>query len=43
MTNYSEIALVRSMSFLADSQAAIAHNLANANTQGFKSKTSIAR
>ena len=42
MTNYSEIALVRSMSFLSDFQAAIAHNLANANTQGFKAKAPVA-
>ncbi len=43
MTDYSEIALVRSMRFLSDSQAAIAHNLANANTQGFKAKIPIAQ
>ena len=42
MTDYSEIALVRSMSFLSDFQAAIAHNLANANTQGFKAKAPVA-
>ena len=36
MTDYSEIALTRGMSYLAETQASIAHNLANANTTGFK-------
>lgn len=43
MSEYSEIALVRSMMFLSESQAAIAHNLANANTQGFKAKAPVAQ
>ncbi len=43
MADYGEIALIRSMKFLADSQAAITHNLANANTQGFKAKASVAQ
>ena len=43
MADYSEVALVRSMRFLSDSQAAIAHNLANANTQGFKAQAPIAK
>jgi flagellar basal-body rod protein FlgF len=36
MTDYSELALTRGMSYLAETQASIAHNLANANTAGFK-------
>ncbi len=43
MADYSEIALIRSMKFLSDSQAAITHNLANTNTQGFKAKSPVAQ
>lgn len=42
MTSYGETALVRAMGFLADSQAAIANNLANVDTGGFKRRLSIA-
>ncbi len=36
MTGYAEQALVRGLGYLADTQAAIAHNLANVDTVGFK-------
>lgn len=42
MSSYGETALVRGMSFLAEKQAAIAHNLANVDTTSFKRRTSIA-
>ena len=42
MTNYSEYSLASSLSFLADSQAAISNNVANATTSGYKRKTPIA-
>lgn len=42
MTNYAEYALVRGMSYLADSQAMIAHNLANLETKGFKRREAVA-
>lgn len=42
MTSYAEIALVRGLSFLSDSQAAIANNLANVSTNGFKRRQPIA-
>lgn len=42
MTNYPEVALVRSMSWLLDAQATIAHNLANVDTAGFKRRGSVA-
>ena len=43
MTSYGETALVRGLSFLAEKQAAIANNLANVDTTGFKRRTSIAQ
>lgn len=43
MTDYAETALVRSMSFLAESQSAISHNLANADTTSFKRLVPVAR
>lgn len=43
MTDYAELALVRGMSFLAESQAAVANNLANVESTGFKRKIAIAR
>jgi flagellar basal body rod protein FlgG len=42
MTDYSETALVRGMGFLAEAQAAIAHNLANVNSTGFKRQIAVA-
>jgi len=42
MASYGEIALVRGMNFLADSQAAIANNLANIDTSSFKRRMSVA-
>lgn len=42
MSKYAEAALVRSMSWLADAQAAIAHNLANVDTANFKRRASFA-
>ena len=43
MSGYAELALVRGMSFLADQQSAIANNLANAATNTYKRRTSIAQ
>ena len=42
MTGYGETALVRSLSFLAEKQAATAHNLANVDTTSFKRRSAIA-
>lgn len=42
MASYAEAALVSSMAFLAESQANVAHNLANANTAGFKRSDALA-
>lgn len=42
MASYGEIALVRGMKYLADSQAAIANNLANIDTSSFKRRMSVA-
>lgn len=42
MASYGEMTLVDSMRFLAESQASVAHNLANANTSSFKRSTAIA-
>ena len=42
MTSYGEIALTRSLSFLAEKQAATAHNLANVDTTSFKRRHPIA-
>ncbi len=39
MGNYAESALVRSMSYLANVQGAIAHNLANVDTKSFKRRS----
>ena len=36
MASYGEQVLVRGLGFLAEKQAAIANNLANVNTTGFK-------
>ena len=36
MADYSEVALVRSLNFLAESQGAIAHNLANVGSSAYK-------
>ncbi len=41
MSGYSETALVRSMSFLAESQAAVSNNIANATTFGYKRRVPI--
>lgn len=42
MADYSEIALVRSLNFLAESQGSIAHNLANASSTAYKRRVAIA-
>jgi len=42
MASYAEASLVSSMSFLAEAQANVAHNLANANTTGFKRSEAVA-
>lgn len=42
MASYGETALVRAMNYLADSQAAIANNLANVDTGGFKRRVPVA-
>jgi flagellar basal-body rod protein FlgF len=42
MPSYAEISLVRGLSWLAESQAAIAHNLANVETTAFKRRASSA-
>ena len=42
MPGYAEVALVRGMAYLADAQAAIAHNLANIDSAGFKRRASYA-
>lgn len=42
MSGYAETALVKSMHFLAESQAAISNNLANLETASFKRRTPIA-
>lgn len=42
MPSYGETALVRSLSFLAEKQASIAHNLANVDTASFKRRAAIA-
>lgn len=42
MVDYSEIALVRGMNYLAESQAVTAHNLANVSANGFKRRIAIA-
>ncbi len=41
MTGYSEVALVRTMSYLAESQAAVSNNLANATTFGYKRRVPV--
>ncbi len=42
MAGYAELSLARSMNFLADSQAAISNNIANATTHSFKRKLPVA-
>jgi flagellar basal-body rod protein FlgF len=42
MQSYAEISLVRGLSWLAESQAAIAHNLANVETTAFKRRAASA-
>lgn len=42
MTSYGESCLVRSLAFLAEKQAATAHNLANVDTTSFKRRHAIA-
>ena len=42
MADYSETALVRSLNFLAESQGAIAHNLANVGSTAYKRRVAIA-
>ena len=42
MTSYGENALVRSLSFLAEKQGAIANNLANVDTTSFKRRLAVA-
>ena len=39
MGDHGELALVRGLGFLAESQAAISHNLANVNTAAYKRRT----
>lgn len=41
MTSYSETALVRSLTMLADSQQVVAHNIANVSTAGFKRSSAV--
>lgn len=43
MASYAETALVRGLSFLSEAQAAIAHNLANVDSSGFKRRSAIAK
>src|SRR5262245_7431287 len=42
MTGYAETALIRGLHCLAETQAAIAHNLANVDTAGFKRRAPMA-
>ncbi|HLU39467.1 MAG TPA: flagellar hook basal-body protein [Planctomycetota bacterium] len=42
MTSYAETALTRGLNWLANAQQAIAHNLANVNSAGFKRRHAIA-
>src|SRR5262245_6598977 len=42
MASYAETALVRALGFLSESQASIAHNLANVDSTGFKRCTALA-
>ncbi|MCA8941462.1 MAG: flagellar hook basal-body protein [Planctomycetes bacterium] len=43
MASYAEIGLARSLTYLADSQAAISNNIANATTHSYKRKTPVAQ
>ena len=43
MTDYSEMALVRGMNFLAETQAAIANNLANVDSTAYKRRVAVAQ
>jgi len=42
MTDYAQLSLVRSMGFLAESQSAIANNLANVDTANYKRRSPVA-
>ncbi|MHC4078374.1 MAG: flagellar hook-basal body complex protein, partial [Planctomycetota bacterium] len=42
MSALGEIALIRGLNYLSESQAAIAHNLANVTSYGFKRRISVA-
>ena len=42
MSGLGEIALIRGLNYLSESQAAIAHNLANVSSFGFKRRISVA-
>ena len=43
MTGYSDNALVRGLTFLAEKQASIANNLANVDTTSFKRRAAVAQ
>ena len=43
MADYSEVALVRSLNYLAETQGSIAHNLANASSTAYKRRVGIAQ
>ena len=43
MTSYAETALVRGLAFLSETQASIAHNLANLDSTGFKRQSAVAK
>lgn len=43
MTNYVEMSLARGLSFLAESQAAISNNIANATTDSYKRRLPVAQ
>jgi flagellar basal body rod protein FlgB len=42
MASYAEMGLVRSLAWLANSQAAISNNIANATTLGYKRRLPVA-
>src|SRR5262245_40265921 len=43
MTTYAETALVRGLAYLSETQASIAHNLANVDATGFKRQSAVAK
>ena len=43
MTSYAETALVRGLAFLSETQASLAHNLANLDSTGFKRQSAVAK